>query len=107
MDFKKAFDTVSHDGLWQVLLEEEVSADYVHILASIYEGTSAQVKLDLSSRKFKIGRLVKQGDAISPMLFNCCLERILKDEATMIKPKIGSLIREWSTRHFDQLAPRR
>ena len=42
LDFQKAFDSVSHDGLWHALLDQGVPALYVSLIANIYNGSNAQ-----------------------------------------------------------------
>lgn len=89
VDFKKAFDSVEHTSLWHSLLEQCVEPAYVSILASLYTGRCGQVVGKTLSKPFLITRGTKQGDPISPMLFNSSLESI-----------IGSLQPNWRKRGF-------
>ena len=74
VDFKKAFDTVEHPALWTALSGQGVDKRYIAILQRLYEGQKAQVIMDKESRQFNILRGTKQGDPISPQLFNAALE---------------------------------
>ena len=38
LDFKKAFDSVSHDSIWSALLDQKVPDSYVCLLQRLYEG---------------------------------------------------------------------
>ena len=78
VDFRKAFDTLNHSSLWLALLEQEVPTVYVCMLQRLYEGQSAQVQTDRLSKELLIERGVRQGDPISPILFNAATEKLIK-----------------------------
>ena len=69
VDFEKAFDTVDHDALWRVLVDQGVPLQYISLLKSLYDGQVAFVRAGANSRLFSINRGVKQGDHISALLF--------------------------------------
>ena len=81
VDFRKAFDTVSHTGLWLALLQQGVPSTYIRVLIKIYSGQSGKVQGDRLSKPFDIQRGVRQGDPISPLLFNAVLEKIMREVA--------------------------
>ena len=87
LDFKKAFDTVSHDSLWSALAEQGVAPGYITLLAQLYTNQTATVKTDLLSRGFKIQRGTKQGDPLSSLLFNCLSESIFRKVKTIWKKR--------------------
>ena len=78
VDFKKAFDSVSHDELFAAMLEMGVEAAYVNVLKRLYAGQTANVVTDKISKDFEIKRGTKQGDPISPILFNAVLEAVMR-----------------------------
>ena len=88
VDFKKAFDTIDHQRLWQALHNQDVPPQYIRLLQSLYSDQSAAVKTDKLSRHFHIQRGVKQGDPLSSLLFNSLLEDIF-----------SVLKRRWTQRH--------
>jgi hypothetical protein len=78
VDFRKAFDSVNHDNLWAAMLEQGVPKTYVQFLRKLYDGQSGQVQTDCLSKRFDIGRGTRQGDPISPILFNSALEDLMR-----------------------------
>jgi hypothetical protein len=78
LDFKQAFDKVHHHSLWQALSKQGVPSKDTRLLAWLYSSQPARVKLDKLSREIPILRGVRQGDPISPFLFNAALEEGLR-----------------------------
>ena len=78
VDFQKAFDTVNHEAIWQALREQGVGETYVRTLQKLYRGQVGHVKTDRTSRDFEINRGTKQGDPISPVIFNAVLETVMR-----------------------------
>ena len=85
LDFKKAFDSIEHSSIWDSLLEHGASPVSVDVLSRLYQGQRGSVKSAARSREFDISRGTKQGDPISPIIFNCVLEDIMRK----IKTKLG------------------
>eukprot|EP00973_Karenia_brevis_P029573 4079035-Karenia_brevis.AAC.1 len=78
VDFQKAFDTVSHRGLWAALREQGIPESYIGVLIKLYNKQSGRVVTQVASRTFKIERGTKQGDPLSPSLFNAVLEKAMR-----------------------------
>ena len=89
VNFKKAFDTISHTKLWEALDHQQVPHHYIRLLQTLYSGQTATVKTDTISSHFHIERGVKQGDPLSSLLFNALLEDIFK-----------TLKQQWSPRAY-------
>ena len=81
LDVEKAFDRVHHSALFDALLEAGVEWEAISSLKRLYAGTRAYVNLwtGVDSRAFDIERGVRQGDTLSPLLFNLVMNRVLDD----------------------------
>ena len=79
MDFQKAFDSVSHEAIWAALTDQGIDSTYVDLLKRIYDGQQAVVQTDQRSEAFPIEKGTKQGDPISPILFNAVVEDLIAD----------------------------
>eukprot|EP00973_Karenia_brevis_P036806 5071035-Karenia_brevis.AAC.1 len=77
LDFQKAFDTVEHEFLLEALVCQGVPAAYVSLLASLYSEQVGQIRGRATSKPYQILRGTKQGDPLSPILFNAVLEKAL------------------------------
>lgn len=76
VDYKKAFDSLEHMQIWKALKDQGVADKYIRIIKNIYGNSSAKIKLEYTGRSFKINRGVRQGDPLSPKLFNAVLQSI-------------------------------
>jgi hypothetical protein len=77
VDFEKAFDSVEHPSLWEVLDKQSIPAHYIHIVKHLYSKQTASVQAGVRSREFPIKRGVKQGDPISALLFIAVMQDLL------------------------------
>ena len=80
VDFTKAFDSISHNSIWEALKSCNVDHEYVSFLRKIYRDQKASVQTDGESEIFDIQKGSKQGDPMSSMLFNKVLQYYLKEE---------------------------
>jgi hypothetical protein len=87
VDFRKAFDTVDHESLWSALSKQGVPRVYIRTLAKLYEHQSAKVVADQTSKAYKVKRGTKQGDPLSPKLFNAVMHEALKAVQSTWKAK--------------------
>ena len=71
VDFKKAFDSISHDKLWVTMMDMEYPIHLIDLLAKLYKKQLAKVKVaGTLSEWFRVKKGVRQGCVISPYLFN-------------------------------------
>ena len=66
VDLSKAFDRIEYDALFNALADQGVSAEYRALLQCLYTGQRGTTD---GETFFAIGRGVRQGDVLSPMLF--------------------------------------
>ena len=79
MDFRKAFDTVWHDGLFYKLQHLGVHGNFLNTLKNIYSNTKCAVKIgNKHTQFFQCKQGVRQGDPLSPVLFNIFINGIFK-----------------------------
>ena len=79
LDFRKAFDSIEHSSIWSSLIAQGVPPCYVQTLSKLYAGQYASVQSDARSRAFPIQKGTKQGDPISPLIFNSVLEEVMRE----------------------------
>ena len=71
IDFKKAYDTVWHEGLFYKLMKAGVSTKFYNIIKAMYSNTWLTVQAGEKMSPFFKSRVgVRQGDNLSPTLFN-------------------------------------
>ena len=71
VDFRKAYDTVWRNALLLKLLKIGIRGNFFEVIANMYTGGESYIKADGSlSQGFKCETGVRQGDVLSPNLFN-------------------------------------
>jgi len=78
LDLRKAFDSVSQESVLRALERMGVDQGTVAYVASSLKGCTTVIQVgDKTTRKLNIRRGVKQGDPLSPLLFNIVLDELL------------------------------
>ena len=79
VDLQKAYDSVNRQALWAVLRRHYSLPDkFVRILEELHKDTRGAVRADgRVSGEFNISNGVRQGDVLSPTLFNLFLDAVL------------------------------
>ena len=89
IDFKKAFDRVWHDGLWQVLRNFNIEEGLTQCIEALYKNASSAVLLGSQvGDYFKTPVGVRQGCLLSPVLFNLFLENIMRETLDDFAPSV-------------------
>jgi sorting nexin-29 len=79
IDFKKAYDSVKREVLYNILLEFVISKKLVKLIKMCLNETYSKVCVGrLLSGTFPVQNGLKQGDALSPLLFNFALEYAIR-----------------------------
>jgi hypothetical protein len=78
IDFKQAFDSIWHDGMWRVMQNAGIPEQLIKLVQVIYRKSSSAIKVDKKITEYfhtKTG--VRQGCILSPYLFNLVLEAVM------------------------------
>jgi hypothetical protein len=79
MNFKKAYDSVRSEVLYNILIEYGIPKKLVRLIKMCMNGNYSRVQVGKHlSNVFPIMNGLKQGDALSPMLFNFALEYAIR-----------------------------
>ena len=79
IDLRKAFDTVWREGLFYSLLNMNVPRKIFNMIYSMYQDTQCKIKFTCGiSETFPSTCGVKQGDVLSPLLFNLFINGIVE-----------------------------
>jgi len=79
IDFKKACDSVRREVLYKILIEFDIPRKLVRLIKMSLTETYSRVRVSENvSDRFPIRNGLKQGDALSPLLFNFSLEYAIR-----------------------------
>ena len=80
VDLAKAYDSVDRTALVAIPKLYRVPHQLVDIIQELYTGTGLYVRTeDGVSEDFQVKTGVRQGCVLSPLLFNCVMDRILRE----------------------------
>ena len=85
IDLRKAFDRVDHAALFAALENQGLDLQYINLLRALYSKQEGCV----DGIRFDIKRGVRQGDVLSPLLFNAVLECAMRKWKEKILPNGG------------------
>lgn len=79
IDFKQAYDSVNRNALWSAMVELGLPTKYIRLVRASLVGAKSCVRVqnDLSET-FAVTCGLRQGDALSPILFNIALEKVIR-----------------------------
>ena len=79
IDFEKAYDAVRREVLYNTLIEFGIPRKLVRPIKMCLTETYSRVRVGKNlSDRFPIRNGLKQGDALSPLLFNFALEYVIR-----------------------------
>ena len=77
VDYKKAFDTVNREALWDVLQKLKTSSKMIRILKAMYNSVKSCVRWGANlSQFFECPQRVKQGCLLSPLIFSLLISEV-------------------------------
>ena len=80
LDAKKAFDSVNHKYIVETLKAYGFGSGFVEIFKVLYKDITARILVNgFLSEAIKIERGVKQGDALSCVIFILCIDPVLRN----------------------------
>ena len=93
LDLTAAFDNVDRNKVWKVLEERGIPYKLRKVAESVYREVYGRVRINgRISSKFNMEKGLKQGDSLSPLLFNLLMDKVTKEcnnKTRNCKTKIG------------------
>jgi hypothetical protein len=90
IDLAKAFDNLSHKGLVKALHHFGTPQKITNLIEQIYYKSKLNVKINGElTGKFTQKRGIRQGSALSPILFVLCLDVCLKATTELVEERFG------------------
>jgi len=80
IDFKQAYYSINRNQLWIALEDFSFPSKLVRLIRNCNTNTFCRVRyLGETATQFEVRNGLRQGDALSPTLFNLALERVIKE----------------------------
>ena len=77
VDYKKAFDTVNREALWDVLQKLQTSSKMIMVLKAMYNSVKLCVRWGANlPQVFECPQWVKQGCLLSPLIFSLLISEV-------------------------------
>ena len=106
IDYVKAFDCGDPNKLWTILKEMGIPDHLTCLLRNLYAGQEATVRTGHGTTDwFQIGKGVHQGCILSPCLFNCYAEYIMRNAGLEEAQAESRLLGEISITSDMQMTP--
>lgn len=78
VDFKKAYDSIHRQSLLNILMEFNFPIKLIKLIEATLKNTEIKVKVSSkASSPVKVTIGLRQGDALSSILFNLVLEKVI------------------------------
>ncbi|MBS1972700.1 MAG: hypothetical protein JSU04_20505 [Bdellovibrionales bacterium] len=107
VDLRAAYNSVSHEKLWQVLEHIGISDTVIQYLKTIYGSTTMAIATkEWRTFPVPVGQGVMQGDTLSPLLFNIFFQVALQAalrKQSICETKLGKYNRHYLKAYADDL----
>jgi len=91
VDLVKAFDRVKLQDVITILMNKQVPLNMVRIIKDMYTNTKTRVKVgEQLTKEMKCTAGIRQGDSLSPALFNLVMDEIIKQTRAMAGYRMGT-----------------
>uniref|UniRef100_A0A8D9ELZ3 Craniofacial development protein 2 n=1 Tax=Cacopsylla melanoneura TaxID=428564 RepID=A0A8D9ELZ3_9HEMI len=79
IDFKKAYDSIKRDQIWNYMKDFGIPSKLIRLCKLCVLSSKVKVRIENEySETFDVNTGVRQGDGLSPLLFNIVLEKSLR-----------------------------
>jgi hypothetical protein len=79
LDFQKAYDSIHRDTIWECMKEFKIPTKLIQMCKTCVQETRSAVRTEGTlSSFFENIRGLKQGDCLSPILFNLALQKVIQ-----------------------------
>ena len=96
IDFEKAFDSIDHQVVWEILKHYGIPQKIISIIQQLYDGFSCQVIHDGNlTNPFTVTTGVKQACILPPLLFLMVIDWVSKTAKKNLKAYNGHYKPDW------------
>lgn len=85
LDISKAFDSIEHSAIYEALARHGAPDAFIEFMRNGYSGLTTMLQFAGVNRPTAVTRGVRQGDPLSPLVFNLVIEHTL----TSLDPGVG------------------
>lgn len=80
VDFLQAYDSIIGSKLWNVMVKLEIPNKIVRMVKTWVQKSWCRIKFNTEiSKEFTVTTGIRQGDALSPILFNFAFESFVRE----------------------------
>ena len=78
IDLEKAFDRIQLEDVTQLLYDRQVPQNIIKTIENIYQANTIQARINGElTQKIEVNNGIRQGDSLSPLLFNIIMDELI------------------------------